>query len=174
MVIRSCGFLGGHGARVEFWKMSQPEGLAGIENFNHLVAGTALAYLATKHVLAKPPQHQFDIVAALLAGMQANEGYVPAKRLQEWLAAHPPLGEVIELMWEDSDVEASEVIELQVLGEDAVRALLQQLLQKVVQDRANRNNDDSYDMTEPIGSTQPSEPNAPVVDVAKWLLQTQR
>ena len=102
-------------SRVEFWKMSRPEGLAGIESFNHLVVGTAGAYLATKHVLAKPPQHQFDIVAAQLAGMQANEGYVPAKRLQKWLADYPPLGELIAFMWEDLDVEASEVIELQAL-----------------------------------------------------------
>jgi hypothetical protein len=50
---------------VESWKMTRLEGLAGIESFNHLVVGTVGAYLITKQVVAKTPQHHFDIVAAL-------------------------------------------------------------------------------------------------------------
>jgi hypothetical protein len=91
-LLEDADFLADLAPRVDSWKVSRPEGLAGIESFNHLLVGTAGAFLATKHVLAKTAQHQFDIVAALLSTMQANDGYVPAKRLQKWLAADRTVG----------------------------------------------------------------------------------
>jgi hypothetical protein len=120
-LLEDASFAKDFNSEVEPWRASRPSGLAGIESFNRLLVIASSSYLKTKNILAKSPQHQFDIVVSLLARMQANNGYVPAKSLNKWLASYPRIGDVIEVVWEDTNDESEQDVDLLVNGEDVLR-----------------------------------------------------
>ena len=157
---------------VESWRASRPNGLAGIESFNRMFVSAASTHLQTKHVLAKSPQHQFDILVALLARMQANEGYVSTRSLEKWLASYPQIGDVIEIFW-DFDSDEGQDSAVLVLGEHRLRDLMTQLLGQIVEDNEAANAAEENNEEVSSGSTQTSEPNSKVMDVAKGVLRTQ-
>ena len=87
----------------EAWKGGRARGLAGIEQFNDLVAATAKEFLATQKILAKTVQQKFDIATALLGTMQCNRGRVSVKRLCKWLSSYPTLKEILAVEWSDDE-----------------------------------------------------------------------
>ena len=63
-LLEDASFAKDFNSEVEPWRASRPSGLAGIESFNRLLVIASSSYLKTKHILAKSPQHQFDIVVS--------------------------------------------------------------------------------------------------------------
>ena len=156
----------------EAWKGGRARGLAGIEQFNDLVAATAKEFLATQQILAKTVQQKFDIATALLGTMQCNRGRVSVKRLCKWLSSYPTLKEILAVEWSDDDEEVADgENEVQVHGEEAIIRLVEELLSQLVQERTT--NSEQEDI-EAVVSESPSacEPNARTLKIMKGLLRS--
>ena len=157
----------------EAWKGGCARGLAGIEQFNDLVAATAKEFLATQKILAKTVQQKFDIATALLGTTQCNRGRVSVKRLCKWLSSYPTLKEILAVEWSDDDEEevADGENEVQVHGEEAIIRLVEELLSQLVQERTT--NSEQEDI-EAVVSESPSacEPNARTLKIMKGLLRS--